>query len=250
MSVRITYIAHSTFIKLPPFFWSHQFHFKYFILIIGGKSKKPPGLDKELTIKSTHVTGRLTALAPIVDDIIHSEDNIDEDYTDFHHSKGNIYINSPLLSSLIFYGFSHPKQLISLPKGFAEFKSIDLHALSRHDSDSRIVKNKVKLTRKPRLGDSKKLNAIANIRKSIDESYQKPSSSALKLPSLSESGSSEFDENTRNDKSTGKSYNKHRSSPGYEDARAFAEEISMSSSMPVKKSNRYTLMYSFMKSCI
>ena len=133
-------------------------------------------------------------------------------------------------------------------KGFAEFKSIDLHALSRHDSDSRIVRNKVKLTRKPRLGDNKKLNAIANIRKSIDGSYQ--NSSALKLPSLPDHSSDEFSENTRNKKSTGKPYNKHRSSPGYDDARAFAEEISMSSSMPVKKSNRYTLMYSFMKSCI
>ena len=110
-----------------------------------------------------------------------------------------------------------------------------------------MVRNKVKLTRKPRLGDSRKLNAIASIRKSISESFQTPSSSAHKLPSLIESSSDEISDNTKGTRKSAGNRNdnsKHWSSPGYDDARAFAEEISMSSSsIPVKKSNRYVLLY-------
>ena len=124
-----------------------------------------------------------------------------------------------------------------MPSGFAEFKSIDLHDLSRHDSFNRIVRNKVRLKRKVRIGDDKKLNTIANIRKNINETFKRPSSSAHKLPSLAES----HDDKNDNDVATkeGNTIDKERTSPGYKKAKAFAEEISMSSSLiPVKKSNR------------
>ena len=122
-----------------------------------------------------------------------------------------------------------------------------MHDLSRHDSDSRIVKNKVKLTRKPRIGDNKKLNTIANIRKKINESIKR-SSSAHKLPSVDsidedESGNVESKKKKCSKKMSG---SKGRDSPGYDDARAFADEISMSSSMPARKSNRLvTTLLSF-----
>ena len=55
-------------------------------------------------MKSTHVSGRLTALAPIVDDIIHDEENMDKEYTDFHNSKGKklIFVLSALFEIMMY----------------------------------------------------------------------------------------------------------------------------------------------------
>ena len=75
--------------------------------ITGGKSKKLPG--NEYSTKSTHISGRLTALAPLVDDILYDEDNIDNDYTDFHHSKGIgilISISTSFIHSYIYVSLS------------------------------------------------------------------------------------------------------------------------------------------------
>ena len=82
----------------------YQFYGNVFVVILGGKSKKPPGPDKELNMKSTHVSGRLTALAPIVDDIIHDEENMDKEYTDFHNSKGKklIFVLSALFEIMMY----------------------------------------------------------------------------------------------------------------------------------------------------